>query len=117
MKFEIFKDPPDAGIVVKASLLTLVILISYFLGLGINKLLQLSDDYLSGIWCAVSAIVVFDDLPKNAKSLMKDRLLGTFVGVLLTTIIVYFTTNLFLSIGIALFCTCILFLFLNGQER
>ena len=68
MKFEIFKDPPDAGIVVKASLLTLVILISYFLGLGINKLLQLSDDYLSGIWCAVSAIVVFDDLPKNAKS-------------------------------------------------
>ncbi|WP_313367137.1 hypothetical protein [Sphingobacterium mizutaii] len=85
MKFEIFKDPPDAGIVVKASLLTLVILISYFLGLGINKLLQLSDDYLSGIWCAVSAIVVFDDLPKNAKSLMKDRLLGTFVGVLLWT--------------------------------
>jgi len=85
VKFEIFKDPPDAGIVVKASLLTLVILISYFLGLGINKLLQLSDDYLSGIWCAVSAIVVFDDLPKNAKSLMKDRLLGTFVGVLLWT--------------------------------
>jgi len=107
VKLDFFKDPPDAGIVVKASLLTLVILISYFLGLGINKLLQLSDDYLSGVWCAVSAIVVFDDLPKNAKGLMKDRLLGTLVGALLTTIIVYFTRNLFLSIGIALFCTCI----------
>ncbi|WP_278354097.1 MULTISPECIES: FUSC family protein [Bacteroidota] len=107
MKLEIFKGPPDVSIVVKASLLTLVIFISYFLGLGINKILRLSDDFLSGIWCAVSAIVVFDDLPKNAKTLMKDRLLGTFVGALLATLIIYFTENLFLSVGIALFCTCI----------
>lgn len=107
MKLEIVKVPPDANIFVKASLLTVVILISYFFGLWINKLLQLSDDYLSGIWCAVSAIVVFDDLPKNAKSLMKDRILGTFVGALLTTAIIYLTSNLFLSVGISLFCTCI----------
>lgn len=107
MKLEIFKDHPDASILVKATLLTIVILLSYFLGLWINKLLQLSDDYLSGIWCAVSAIVVFDDFPKNAKSLMKDRLLGTFIGALLTTIIIYFTNNLILSVVISLFCTCI----------
>lgn len=103
-----FKTPPDGSIFIKASLLKIVILISYFLGLGINKFLQFSDDYLSGIWCAVSAIVVLDDLPKNAKHLMKDRLLGTLVGALLTTIIIYFTKNLFLSVGIALFCTCLL---------
>ncbi|MFH6968858.1 FUSC family protein [Flavobacterium johnsoniae] len=108
MKSNIFKDYPDAGIVLKATLLTTVIFISCFLGLGINRMLQLSDDYLSGIWCAVSAIVVFDDLPKNARSLMKDRLLGTFVGALLTTIIIYFTHNLFLSLGISVFFTCIL---------
>lgn len=108
MRLKIFKDHLDSSIVIKAMLLTIVIFISYFFGLGINKLLRLSDDYLSGIWCAVSAIVVFDDLPKNARSLIKDRLLGTFVGVLLTTIIIYFTSNLFLSLGISVFFTCIL---------
>ena len=108
MKPKIFKDYPDTSIVIKAGLLTIVIFISYFFGLGINKMIRFSDDYLSGIWCAVSAIVVFDDLPKNAKSLMKDRLLGTFVGALLTTVIIYFTNNLFLSLGISVFFTCIL---------
>src|SRR5690606_4004986 len=49
-----------------------------------------------------------DDLPKNAKSLIKDRLLGTFIGALLTTVIIYFTNNLFLSLGISVFFTCIL---------
>ncbi|MDV3694594.1 hypothetical protein CMU49_13890 [Elizabethkingia anophelis] len=108
MRPKFFKEYPDTSIVIKAGLLTIVIFISYFFGLGINKMIQFSDDYLSGIWCAVSAIVVFDDLPKNAKSLMKDRLLGTFVGALLTTVIIYFTNNLFLSLGISLFFTCIL---------
>ncbi|OCK53435.1 hypothetical protein BA768_02560 [Chryseobacterium sp. CBo1] len=107
MKLYNLKNYTDASIYVKASLLTLVIFISYFFGLGINMVLQLSDDYLSGIWCAISAIVVFDDLPKNAKNLMKDRILGTFIGAFLATSIIYFTNNLFLSVGISLFLTCI----------
>ena len=107
MKLKICKVPHYPSIFVKSSLLTCVILTSYFLGLGINRMLHLSDDYLSGIWCAIAAIVVFDDLPKNAKSLMKDRLLGTFVGALLTTLIIYLTNNLLMSVAISLFCTCI----------
>ncbi|MFF5383266.1 FUSC family protein [Pedobacter suwonensis] len=111
MNFNALKNKANPSIFTKALILTMVIFISYFSGTGINMVLKLSDNYLSGIWCAVSAIVVFDDLPENAKKLMKDRLLGTFVGALFTASTLFLSGNLLLSIAISLFLTCISIIF------
>lgn len=91
----------------KAFILTAVILVSYLIGNALSATLNLTDSRLSGAWCAISAIVVFDDLLDNVKKLIKDRLLGTFMGALLTTFIMSWSGNQLLSISISIFLVCL----------
>ncbi len=98
-------------IVVRACLLTGVIVVSYFSGYGISLLLNLPNNSISGMWCAVTAIVVFDDLPTNALALMRDRLLGTFSGAFLSALFLDMFGHVMLSVCFALFCVCLCVIF------
>jgi uncharacterized membrane protein YccC len=108
-------------IIAKAMILTAVILISYFVGYGITFLLNIpgTSNYISGLWCAVTAVVVFDDMPTNAVTLMKDRLLGTFTGAALSALCIALFGHVIFSISIALFIVCVLIIFfkLNGALK
>jgi uncharacterized membrane protein YgaE (UPF0421/DUF939 family) len=101
-------DFSDFRIVIKPILLIIVTLISFGLGMLISHFLQLSDPYLSGLWAAISAIIVFDDFPTNARELIKDRLLGTFIGALLTAITYYLIGDLLIAVCISLFFVYVL---------
>ncbi|MGE5519511.1 MAG: FUSC family protein [Candidatus Dadabacteria bacterium] len=101
-------DISDLRIVIKPILLILVTLISFALGMLISHFLQLSDAYLSGLWAAISAIIVFDDFPTTARELIKDRLLGTFIGALLTAITYYLIGDLLIAVCISLFFVYVL---------
>jgi uncharacterized membrane protein YccC len=109
-KFKIF---------VKASTLTAVILISYFIGFGIGLLLDLPNKYVSGMWCAATAIVVFDDLPHNARNLLKDRIYGTLMGTIVSAVCISLLEKLILSITVALLIvsSCIIFLKWEGTIK
>jgi uncharacterized membrane protein YccC len=72
----------NLSILFRAAILTTVILISYFAGHALGTFVRFSNNYVSGMWCAVTAVVVFDDFPKNSRNLLRDRLLGTFAGAL-----------------------------------
>jgi uncharacterized membrane protein YccC len=100
-------------ILTKAAILTAVILISYLIGFQISEWFSLPYSDISGMWCAVTAVVVFDDLPTNAKALMKDRLLGTLVGAIVATVCIAFTHHIKLSISISLFVVCVFIIFFN----
>ena len=91
------------SIVFRAIVLASVILLSYFAGYSISAIFGFPNDYLSGIWAGVTAVVVFDDLPANSKNLMRDRLLGTFVGAVIGGFAVMLLKHSFLSIFLALF--------------
>ena len=100
------KKTPKLYFLIKASTLTVVVLISYFTGFGISFLLNLQNNYVSGMWCAATAIVVFDDLPHNARSLLKDRILGTLMGTVVSAGCVALITLLIPSIIISLLIVC-----------
>ncbi len=93
---------PSIRIVIKSVVLTLLIMVSYFTGLGLSLKLNLSDHYISGMWCAVSAIVVFDDLRENVKLLLKNRLLGTLIGSVLCVLWIYLIKDAIISMCISL---------------
>ena len=95
------------SIVFRAIVLASVILLSYFAGYSISAIFGFPNDYLSGIWAGVTAVVVFDDLPANSKNLMRDRLLGTFVGAVIGGFAVMLLKHSFLFIFLALFLVCI----------
>lgn len=82
-------------------------MVSYSLGRELSVLLNMSDQYISGMWCAVSAIVVFDDLRENVKVLLKNRLLGTLIGSILTVMCVFFIHDLIGSICVSLILVCL----------
>lgn len=90
-------------ILIKASILTIVVLISYSAGYTINAALSLPNSYISGMWCAITAVVVFDDLPARVRILMKDRLLGTLVGVLAASLSIILLSKPLWSVVISLF--------------
>lgn len=96
------------SIVFKAIVLTSVILLSYFAGHAFSSLFRFQNSYISGMWCAVTAVVVFDDLPANAKNIFRDRALGTLVGAILGGAAVSMLGHLFFSICLALFVVCII---------
>ena len=50
--------------------------------MALGTLVRFSNNYVSGMWCAVTAVVVFDDFPKNSRNLLRDRLLGTLAGAI-----------------------------------
>jgi uncharacterized membrane protein YccC len=116
---ENLKIHPKLKIVLKASILTTVILTSYFIGYGISFLLHLPNNYISGMWCAATAVVVFDDLPLNAKTLMKDRTLGSFVGTVVAATCISLIGHLVLSVTISLLVVCsfIIFFKLDGTLK
>jgi len=95
------------AIIIKATILTSVIIVSYFAGLGISSFFNFHQAYISGMWCAVTAVVVFDDLPENAKNIFRDRLLGTFIGAAIGGATISFLGHLFYSICISLFIVCV----------
>lgn len=103
------------SIVFRAVVLTSVILLSYFAGYSISAMFNFPNDYLSGIWAGVTAVVVFDDLPANSKNLVRDRLLGTFVGAIVGGLMVTLLKHSFLSIFLSLFAVCIIVTFFKWQ--
>lgn len=96
----------NSRILLRAAILTGIILSSFFLGFSLAALLGMSDKIISGVWCSIAAVVVFDDLLENAKILMKDRLLGTFTGAFLTAAFYTLFPSVILAIGIALLMVC-----------
>ncbi|MDB5274621.1 MAG: Uncharacterized protein JWO58_2988 [Chitinophagaceae bacterium] len=100
-------------ILIRAAILTAVILISYVIGYQFSVLFSQPHNDISGMWCAVTAVVVFDDLPINAKTLLKDRMLGTLAGALITPVCIILTHHIMLSIGISLFIVCVFIVFFN----
>ena len=95
------------GIILKSVILTGVIIASYFAGAAVAAMFNFQNTYISGMWCAVTAVVVFDDLPENAKNLFGDRLLGTFMGALVGGITITLLGHLFFSICLSLFVVCL----------
>ncbi|HTE30192.1 MAG TPA: FUSC family protein [Chryseolinea sp.] len=93
---------PSVKILIKSVVLTTLIMVSYFSGRGFSIILNMSDQYISGMWCAVSAIVVFDDLRENVKLLLKNRLLGTFIGSMLAVVCIYLMSDLMLSVAVCI---------------
>jgi len=77
-------------------------MISYYFGRQLSVLVNMPDENIGGMWCAVSAIVVFDDLRENVKQLLKNRLLGTFIGSAIGVLWMYFIEDLMWSVGISL---------------
>jgi uncharacterized membrane protein YccC len=107
------------SIVFKAAVLTIVILISYFAGHGLGSLVRFSNNYISGMWCAVTAVVVFDDFPTNAKTLLRDRLLGTLAGAVVAGIIITWLGHQIPAIFISLFIVSVFIIFFkwNGALK
>lgn len=93
---------PSPKIIVKSVVLTSLVMVSYFLGRQLSILVKMPDVNISGMWCAISAIVVFDDLRENVKQLLKNRLLGTFIGSAIGVLWMYFIDDMIWSIGISL---------------
>lgn len=93
---------PSPKIVIKSVVLTSLVMVSYFLGRQLSVLVNMPDVNISGMWCAVSAIVVFDDLRENVKQLLKNRLLGTFIGSAIGVLWMYFIDDMVWSICISL---------------
>lgn len=96
----------NSRILLRAAMLTGIILSSFFLGFSLAALLGMSDKIISGVWCSIAAVVVFDDLLENAKVLMKDRLLGTFTGAFLTAAFSSLFQPVLMAIGLALLTVC-----------
>jgi len=96
------KYVPSRKIIVKSVVLTSLVMLSYFLGRQLSLMMNLPNENISGMWCAVSAIVVFDDLRENVKQLLKNRLLGTFIGSVIGVVWMYFINDLMWSVCISL---------------
>jgi uncharacterized membrane protein YgaE (UPF0421/DUF939 family) len=93
---------PSPKIIVKSVVLTSLVMTSYFFGRQLSVLVHMPYENISGMWCAISAIVVFDDLRENVKQLLKNRLLGTFIGSAIGVLWMYFIHDLMWSVGISL---------------
>jgi uncharacterized membrane protein YccC len=102
------KYVPSRKIIIKSIVLTSLVMVSYFLGRQLSLQVHLSDGNISGMWCAISAIVVFDDLRENVKQLLKNRLWGTLIGSLIGVIWMYFIDDLLWSVCISLVIVSIL---------
>lgn len=96
------KYVPSPKMIIKSVVLTSLVMVSYFFGRQLSLLLNMPAENISGMWCAVSAIVVFDDLRENVKQLLKNRLLGTFIGSAIGVLWMYFIDDLIWSICISL---------------
>ena len=88
--------------------LTSLVMVSYFLGRQLSLQVHLSDGNIGGMWCAISAIVVFDDLRENVKQLLKNRLLGTLIGSMIAVVFMYFVHDLLWSVCISLILVSII---------
>lgn len=102
------KYVPSPKIVVKAIVLTSLVVVSYFLGIQLSRLVNMPDTNIGGMWCAISAIVVFDDLRENVKQLLKNRLLGTLIGSVIGVVWMYFVKDLMTSVCLSLVVVSIL---------
>ena len=96
------------SIVVRSIILTIVILLSYLAAHSIATIFHFRNSYVSGMWCAVTAVVVFDDQPTHSKNLLRDRLLGTFVGAVVGGVIITWLGHTLLAICVGLFIVCMI---------
>jgi uncharacterized membrane protein YccC len=101
----------NISIIIKAIILTVVIIISYFAAHSISSIVNFKNSYVSGMWCAVTAVVVFDDQPENSKNLLRDRLLGTLLGAIVGGVTISLIGHHILAISIALFVVCMVVIF------
>ena len=117
MATQIIRD--NLSIVFRAAVLTIVIVISYFAGHGLGMLVQFTNNYVSGMWCSVTAVVVFDDFPTNSRNLLRDRLLGTLAGAVMAGISINLWDHKMYSIYIALFLVSVFVIFFkwNGALK
>lgn len=105
----------NSRIVLKAAILTGIILSSFFLGFSLAAVLQMPDRIISGVWCSIASVVVFDDLLENAKILMQDRLLGTFTGAVLTALLSSLFPPMLFSIALALLLVSMLIIYFEWK--
>ena len=96
------KYVPSRKIIVKSVVLTSLVMLSYALGRQLSLMINMPNENISGMWCAISAIVVFDDLRENVKQLLKNRLLGTLIGSVIGVLWMYFVKDLIWSVCISL---------------
>ena len=101
----------NISIIIKSIILTIVILVSYFAAHSISAIFNFKNSYVSGMWCAVTAVVVFDDQPAHSKNLLRDRLLGTLLGAIVGGITISLMGHNILAICIALFIVCVVVIF------
>jgi uncharacterized membrane protein YccC len=109
----------NISIIIKSIILTIVILISYFAAHSISSIFNFKNSYVSGMWCAVTAVVVFDDQPANAKNLLRDRLLGTLLGAIVGGTTISLMGHYIYVICVALFLVCVVVIFFkwNGALK
>jgi uncharacterized membrane protein YccC len=105
----------NSRILLRAAILTGIILSSFFLGFSLAAMLNMSDKIISGVWCSIAAVVVFDDLLENAKNLMKDRLLGTVTGAILIAAFSTLFSSVLMAIGLALLLVCMLIIYFEWK--
>jgi uncharacterized membrane protein YgaE (UPF0421/DUF939 family) len=102
------KYVPSPKIIIKSVVLTSLVMVSYFMGRQLSVLINMPNENIGGMWCAISAIVVFDDLRENVKQLLKNRLLGTLIGSAIGVIWMYFVKDLVWSVCVSLVLASIL---------
>jgi uncharacterized membrane protein YgaE (UPF0421/DUF939 family) len=101
----------NISIIIKSIILTVVIIISYFSAHSNSAIFNFKNSYVSGMWCAITAVVVFDDQPANSKNLLRDRLLGTLLGAIVGGTIISLMGHHIFAICIALFIVCVVVIF------
>lgn len=84
---------------------TLAIIISYYAGLYVGMLYHFKTPQISGLWCAISGIIVLQVLIKESFSAAWIRILGSFLGALTSFVFVIMMGYTMLALAICVFIT------------
>ncbi|PIZ04562.1 MAG: hypothetical protein COY58_03690 [Gammaproteobacteria bacterium CG_4_10_14_0_8_um_filter_38_16] len=110
---EVFKNALWHRIFRKFSILlsieaTLAIVISYYAGVFLGTLYYSKIPEISGLWCAISGIIVLQVLIKESFSAAWIRVLGSFLGALTSFIFATLMGDTILALTLCVFITVML---------
>lgn len=81
---------------------TLVVILAYYTGTYISNYYHLKTPEIAGLWCAISGILVLQALIHDSFSLAGNRILGSFIGALISFL---FSTAMGYSLTTLALCT------------
>jgi len=69
---------------------TIIAAAAYLAGYYFTQLFQSNNAYLGGLWAVISGIIVFEDSRPKALKPAKLRVVGSFIGALVSGVYLYF---------------------------